>query len=162
MQEVHIDHSELTRLAKKLEQSPEILKEAKRQAHTAAAPKLLAAVHSEIGGSGRVRDWQGAYVGSGGGYAAARPKAETYAESHGRQTFEERKEKPHPTYAVGYITNAINNGRRAPRDKFGYRATAGIVVAGKQFYQRAQARAEQVAQETAEQIVRALTDHLEG
>lgn len=152
MQEAHIDKSELTRLIEKLEKSPQVLKEAKRQAFEAAAPRLLSVVQYEIGGTGRVRSWQEAYVGSGGGYAAARPRAKTYAEDRaGRST----------KYAVGYVTNAINSGHRTPRNKAGYR-TSGMTVAGKQFYQRVQAQVGQVVKETAEQIVQTLIDHLEG
>ena len=158
MQEAHIDHSDLARLVEKLAQSPQVLKEAKRQAFESAAPKLRAAVQEEIGGSGKVRSWQEAYVGSKGGYAAVRPKAETYVEIKGRQ---KGFRAPPKKYAVGYITNAINSGHRSPRNSAGFR-TSGKVVSGKQFYQRAQARAEMVAQEAAGQIVQALTDHLGG
>lgn len=161
MQEAHIDKSELTRLIEKLEKSPQVLKETKRQAFETAASRLLSVVQHETGGTGRVRSWQEAYVGSGGGYAAVRPRAKTYAESRGKQTFAESRRLPRPTYAVGYITNAINNGHRTPRNKMGY-YISGRTVAGKQFYQRAQARAEPIAQEVGKQIVQALIDHLEG
>ena len=159
MLEVHIDKSELDRLVGKLEQAPQVLAQARRQAHEAAASKLKEAVQREIGGSGRVRSWQEGYVGSGGGYAAARPLAKTYAESHGKQIFSSPHDKPHPTYAFGYITNAINNGHKARAGKLGFRSNP---VHGKGFYQRAQAQAEQVAQEAAGQIVQALMAHLEG
>lgn len=158
MQEAHIDHSELDRLVEKLAKSPKIITEAKQQAFEAAAPKLKAVVDREIGGSGRVRSWQEAYVGSGGGYAAARPRAKTWAEARGLQTYAEQGPK---RYAVGAITNAINSGHRTPRNKWGYR-TGGQMIQGKRFYQRAQAQAGQVAQETGEQVVQALIDHLEG
>lgn len=157
MQETRIDHSELDRLVEKLAQAPQVLKEAKRQAFETAAPKLKATVASEIGGSGKVQDWQGAYVGSKGGYAAVRPKKNTYIETKGKQKHFRAGPKK---YAVGYVTNAINNGHRSPRNTWGYR-TNGRVVAGKQFYQRAQIQAEQVAQETGQQIVDALVRHLE-
>lgn len=159
MLEVHIDKSELDRLVGKLEQTPQVLAQARRQAHEAAASKLKEAVQREVGGSGRVRSWQEGYVGSGGGYAAARPLAETYAESRGKQIFSSPHDKPHPTYAVGYITNAINSGHKARAGKLGFRSNP---VHGKEFYQRAQGQAEQVAQEAANQIVHALTSHLGG
>lgn len=162
MIEVHVDRSEITRLAERLEQAPQVLAKAKRQAFEAAAPKLKAVVDREIGGGGRVRSWQEKYVGSGGGYAAVRPKAKTYAESRGMQTFDEsRTDRPRPRYAVGYLTNAINNGHRVRADKWGYRRSARTVP-GKRFYQRAQEQAETVAQEAAEEIVQALAAHLEG
>lgn len=161
MPEARIDHSEVDRLAEKLAQSPKVLKEAKRQAFEAAAPKLQKLVRDEIGGSGRVRSWQEAYVGSRGGYAAARPRAKTYAESRGPQTFEERRKEPHPTYAVGCITNAVNSGHRPPRNKAGFYSSAKR-AAGKHFYQHAQGLAGAVARETAEQIVQAVMEHLDG
>ena len=158
MQEIRVDKSELERLVEKLEQSQKVLAQAKRQAMEAAAPKLLSAVRTEIGGSGKVQRWQDAYVGSGGGYAAVRPKKETYVETKGKQTGFRAGPKQ---YAVGYITNAVNSGHRSPRDKFGYRSSAAPVP-GKQFYQRAQTQAETVAQDAAQQIVDALTEHLGG
>lgn len=158
MQEARIDHSQLDRLAEKLAEAPEIITRAKREAIEAAAPKLKALVDEAIGGSGKVRSWQGTYVGSKGGYAAVRPRKETYLETKGRQ----RGARAGPKrYAVGYVTNAINQGHRPPRNTAGY-YTSSRRVPGKQFYQRAQAEAEQVAQETGEQIVQALMDHLEG
>lgn len=159
MQEAHIDHSELDRLVEKWVQMPQVLKEAKRQAFEAAAPKLRDAVRAEIGGSGKVQSWQGDFVGSKGGYAAARPRAKTFAEDRkGKKT----------RYQVGYVTNAINSGHRWPSSRLGmakglkgFRTSTGR-VAGKQFYEAAQRQAEDVAKETAEQIVEALMDHLEG
>ena len=159
MQEAHIDHSQMERLVERLEQSPQVLKKAKRQAFEAAALKLQAAVQAEIGGSGKVRNWQGAYVGSKGGYAAARPKAETYTKPTKKWGYK---------YAVGYVTNAINSGHSWPTPSSGsrlkgYRAgSKSGWVEGKGFYEAAQARAELVAQEVGEQIVQALIDHLEG
>ena len=157
MQEAHIDHSELDRLVERLAKSPQVLQEAKRRAMEAAAPKLCLAVRAEIGGSGKVQSWQEAYVGSEGGYAAARPRAKTYIETKGKRPSRDGPKK----YAVGYVTNAVNNGHRTPRNKFGYRTSAGV-IAGKEFYQRAQAQAETVARDAAQQITQALTDHLGG
>lgn len=158
MQEARIDHVDLEQLVEKLAKAPQVLAEAKRQAFQAAAPRLKAVVDTQIGGSGRVRSWQGSYVGSGGGYAAVRPKEETYIETKGKQKgFRAGPKK----YAVGYVTNAINNGHRAPRNTHGY-LTSGRIVAGKQFYQLAQAQAEKVGQETAQQILDTVINHLEG
>lgn len=151
MQEIHIDHSELDRLVEKLAKSPQVLQEAKRRAHETAASKLLSAARTEIGGTGKVQRWQEAYVGSRGGYAAVRPRAKTYTEAT----------RGGKRYAVGYVTNAINSGHKYPTSKLGYRSRAGSVP-GKQFYQRAGAQLPQVAQEAAQQVVRALTDHLGG
>lgn len=158
MLEAHINHAELGRLVEKLSESPQVLAQAKRQAFQSAAPRLNALVGTQIGGSGKVSSWQGAYVGSGGGYAAVRPKKDTYIKTKGKQTGFRAGPK---AYAVGYVTNAINSGHRPPRNALGY-FTSGRVIAGKQFYQRAQAQAETVAQETAQQIVNTVINHLEG
>lgn len=79
------------------------------------ADEMLADVQRRIGGAGKVQSWQALYVGSGGGWAAARAKADTYTDESGR-------------YAVGYVTNAIENGhivgKREPkpdRSKMSYR-----------------------------------------
>lgn len=159
MQEAHIDHSELERLVEKLAKSPQVIVQAKRQAFKAAAPKLKAVIDAQIGGSGKVRSWQGAYMGSKGGYAAVRPKAKTYTKPTKKWGYK---------YAVGYVTNAINSGHSWPTPSSGNRLTgyrAGSKsgwVEGKGFYEAAQGQAEQVAQEAAGQIVQALIDHLEG
>lgn len=156
--DVKCDFSALADLTRRLEQAPQVIREAKRQAFEDAAPKLKAAVDQEIGGSGRVRGWQGAYVGSKGGYAAARPRSDLSIATKGKQRGFRAGPKEYP---VGYITNAINSGHRTPRDTWGYRRRAKT-IAGEHFYQRAQTRAEQTAQEAAGQIVQALTEHLEG
>ena len=96
-------------------------------------------------------------MGSKGGYAAVRPQKNTYIETKGKQKHFRAGPKK---YAVGYATNAINNGHRSPRNTWGYRTNAKV-VAGKQFYQRAQIQAERVVQETGQQIVDALVRHLE-
>lgn len=145
MYEARIDHSELTRLAERFAQAPQVLKEAKRQAFEAAAPKLKAVVDREIGGTGKVKSWQEAHVGSKGFYAAVRPKANIWAKA---------TKKERHVYAVGYVTNAINTGHLSPR--------ARKPIAGRHFYQHAQIQAEQVVQEVAEQISQTLITHLEG
>lgn len=156
--EVKVDSSALTALTERLELAPKVMKEAKRQAFEAAAPKLKAAVQAEIGGTGKVKSWQEGYVGSKGGYAAARPKAETWTE---------RTKKTGKRYAVGYVTNAINSGHRfpSPSGRKGYRPdirSGAMRVRGREFYQRAQAKAEDVAREAAKQILNALKESLEG
>lgn len=161
MQEAQIDTRELERLIEKLEQSPKVLSEAKRRAFEAAAPKLKALLDQEIGGTGRVRGWQESIVGSKGGFAKVRPKAKTWAESRGSKTYAENGPK---RYAVGYITNAINSGRQVrTRKTFAQERGYSIgSVPGKHFYAHVQDQADTVAQETAEEIVAALLEHLEG
>ena len=158
MLEVQIDKRELERFIDKLDGAPEAIREAKRRAFEAAAPKLKAAVDSQIGGTGKVRGWQWGVVGSKGGYAAVRPKPDTYDKSG---------------YAVGYVTNAINNGHRVPQiytlgeDRSYKHKGKGPEfykgrVEGKFFYQAAEAQASQVAQEAAKEILQAVKQHLEG
>lgn len=146
--EVSIDASEVTRLASLLEQTPQVIEAAKKEAIAAVAPKMKQIVDEEIGGTGKVRSWQGQYIGSKGLYAAVRPKAKTYAETvNGRKT----------RYTVGYVTNAINGGHRAPRAKFAYKS-----VKGKYFYPKAAARLGQVTAEVAESVCHAVVSHLNG
>lgn len=169
MQEFHIDSADLERLTEKLKKAPEVLAWARRQAMISAAAEFKSMMDAAIGGSGRVRSWQQSYVGSGGGYAAVRPRAKTYAEARKKQTYEERRRKPHPTYAVGYITNAINSGHRTPSHRMGqdkglrgYRVNTTGWVGGKGFYEAVQNQAEAVGEKAAKEILAALIDHLEG
>ena len=156
MIEVNIDASEVKRLANLLEQSPSVIESAQKEAIAAAAPKMKAIVDQAIGGSGKVRDWQGQYIGSKGLYAAVRPKKDTWTTA--------TKKKGHE-YAVGYVTNAINSGHRFPTpsgQKY-YKPkirSGAMTVKGRGFYQQAQAQTGQVVQEAAESISKALVSHL--
>lgn len=158
MQEIQIDKTELERLIDKLDAAPGVLREAKKKAVAAAAPKLKQAVDSKIGGAGKVRSWQGQFVGSKGGYAAVRPKAKTYTDPTKRGK----------RYAVGYVTNAINSGHRFPpppgkAKRYKPRIKSGRMnVPGRKFYETAEAQLSHIAQETGEQIIQELTQHLEG
>lgn len=169
MQEFSIDSADLERLTEKLKKAPEVLAWARREAMISAANQFKALMDTAISGSGRVKDWQQAYVGSGGGYAAVRPRAKTYAESRGKQTFAERRRTPHPTYAVGYITNAINSGHLTPSHRAGqpkglrgYHVSTARTIGGKGFYEAVQAQAEAVGEAAAQEILDALFKHLEG
>ena len=81
--------------------------------------------------SGRVRRWQVAHVGSGGGYAAVRPeKGQTGADS------------------PGAITNYLEGGHRiaSPRGGKNYRPPLRVsYVSGYHFYAAAAMRAESIA-----------------
>lgn len=91
---------DLEDIARRLEGSAAQLRGIRRRCLGEAGADALAAVQGRIGGSGRVQDWQTVYLGSGGGYAAVRAKAGAYTGA-GRAR-----------YAVGYVTNAIENGHR--------------------------------------------------
>lgn len=160
--EINLEASELDKLIEKLDRSPEVLREARRAAFEAAAPRLKAVLDrkivSTIGDSrGKVRSWQDQFVGSKGGYAAVRPK---------KDTFTEPTKKAGHTYAVGYVTNAINSGHRYPgqssrrmRGKTDTFATG--LVEGRYFYEAAQPSVEAIAQDTVQQVVDNLIEHLE-
>lgn len=160
MQEIVIDAHELDQLAEKLKAAPEVLSWARREALTHAAAEIKSILDSQIGGSGRVKSWQQACVGSRFGYAAVRPRARTWIET--------KKEKKR--YAVGYVTNAINSGHRK-RGRGTYQdkrlkryktISQEDWVAGKHFYETAQELAAPVARQAAEEIAAALMEHLEG
>lgn len=158
MQEIQIDKSELERLISKLDAAPEVLRAAKKKAVAAAGPKLKQAVDAQIGGSGKVRSWQGQFTGSKGGYAAVRPLAKAYTDptKHGKR------------YAVGYVTNAVNSGHKFPaptgkNNRYKPRIRSGrLNVPGKRFYEAAGAQTEQIAREAGDQIIQELTQHLGG
>lgn len=73
--------------------------EKKRQILEELGQRILWDVRQEIGGQGNVAGWQERYIGSHRGYMAVRAKADTFV------TY-----KNGNRYAVGHITNAIENG----------------------------------------------------
>lgn len=120
--------------------------------------KLLAAIREQIGGGGQVQKWQTYYVGSGLGYSAARAKAETYKVTKGGKR-----------YAVGYVTNAIENGhkvrRPSPVKRDGYIYRPRITepaVAGRYIYDQTRARMGHMGQEELERLAQELVQRLEG
>ena len=93
-------------------------------------------------------------MGSRGGYAAVRPKAETYTQVNGRGK----------RYAVSYVTTAINRGHRfpSPSGKEGYRArikSGRQSVPGRYFYEIAQSHVQTVAEGAARQVAAELREH---
>ena len=109
----------------------------RREMHGRIAERLLQKVQGEIGGSGRIAGMQEAAVGSGGGYAAVRP----------------RKGKDRTGYAYSAITNAVENGhaiRRPSGFVKGYRARIRKrYVLGKHFYARSRTEALRIALDEA-------------
>jgi hypothetical protein len=160
VQEAKFEAQAINDLLSRIATSPEVLKEAKKQAFEEASQKLKDLVDREIGGTGKVRSWQEKYVGSKGGYAAVRPRAKQWTDPNGKGK----------KYAVGAVTNAITSGHRFPgqgvygKSRKWVRATSSTAgkVHGLHFYEKAQGLAEAVAQEAAEQVVQALIAHLEG
>lgn len=158
MQEIKLTGMEqIERLSKKLDAAPEVFQEARKRAFEAAAPEAKRIVDRHIGGSGKVRSWQEAVVGSKGGYAAVRPKKETWTEASKRSG---------QRYAVGAVTNAIVSGHRFPRPsgRKDYKARIKISaqrVPGKPFYSQSAGEIEALAKRTANNIAEALMKHME-
>lgn len=164
MQEISVEGLEqIERLVEKLEASPEVLDRVRREAFARAAEEAKRLLDSTIaarlnGDVGEIQRWQEAHVGSRGGYAAVRPRADTWTEAT-------RKEGNR--YAVGAVTNAINSGHAFPRPSgrnSRYRPRIRISeqkVPARPFYTDAQENIRPLAQHTAEEIVRGLMKHLE-
>ena len=164
MQDITLDTSELDKLLQKLEQAPEVFQQARREAFEAAAGELKQVLDQRIAstiddGRSKVRNWQGQFVGSRGGYAAVRPKADTFTEP---------TKKDGNVYAVGYVTNAINSGHHYPGQGARKTSKAGKTdtyvsgrVPGRYFYDKAQLQVNAIAKETCNKIVEELTKSLE-
>lgn len=138
----------LDELQKRLQAAIDDNPDRRREMHERIAERLLQKVQSEIGGSGRIAGMQESAVGSGGGYAAVRP----------------RRGKDRTGYAYGAITNAAESGhaiRRPSGFAKGYRARIRKrYVLGKHFYARSRTEALRVALDEAgkwaDEIVRTL------
>lgn len=135
---------ELEILARQLESSCETLQEVRRAALDKAGGKLLRAVRSRIGGTGKVQSWQEKHLGSGGGYTAVRPAAKTYDRAGD---------------AVGYVTNAIEGGHRVRTGRGPSRARMQRVP-GKWMYRGTDPT--QIAAEARDEIAREMIKSLEG
>lgn len=122
------------------------------------APQMLQAVRRAVGGSGKVAGWQEPHMGSGGGYAAVRPRAETYQAT-----------RSGTRYAVGYITNAIEGGHRhgGPRGStkpdYHYRPRfKTAAVPGRWFYAAVRQELPGMLQSEIQQLLDMIADGLEG
>ena len=164
MTEIEIDKRDLERLIETLDASPSVLRQARRKAFEVSAPKLRALLDQGFAQAGlrertgTVLSWQEQYIGSGGGYAAVRPRAKTFTETNGKGK----------RYAVGQVTNAIESGHKFPtpsgvsrRYKPRIRSSA-LKVRPYAFYAAAMVNVPALARETADQILQALIDHVEG
>lgn len=103
--------------------------------------ELLTDVQRRIGGAGKVQRWQDRYTGSGGGWAAVRPRAKTWTEAN----------RAGKRYAVGYVTNAITSGHQSRNGKY---------VRGKGFYADAQAGAAQIVEQAIQRFEKRIKEAL--
>lgn len=105
--------------------------------------ELLTDLRRRIGGAGKVQMWQDKYTGSGGGWAAVRPKAKTWTEAT----------QSGKRYAVGHVTNAITSG---------HRTVNGGYVPGKGFYADANAGAKAIVERAMARFEARIKDAMEG
>ena len=99
-------------------------------------------------------EWQEAVVGSGGGYAAVRAKKKTFTRDGGSGE----------PYAVGYVTNSIENGHKQAKGRYVPALGKKLVadrVAGKGAYLAARQRAEEIAYQAAERFARKIQAKLQ-
>lgn len=125
----------------------------RREFHEAVTEEIREEVLKSLGSraksnTGKVAGWQESVVGSGGGYAAMRP----------------RKGKT-GKYAYGYITNALENGHAISRprnNRKGYRARIKKrYVLGLHFYERAKPFAEKRAIDGANRLADTIKQKME-
>lgn len=123
--------SGLERLREDFQKLAGELPEMRREIHEELAGQMRGEVEEALArkagsSTGKVAGWQEGYVGTKGGYAAVRPRAKT----------------SYRGYAVGQITNAIENGHaiRRPSGRWkGYRARVKKrYVLGLHFYREVQ------------------------
>lgn len=133
-------------------------------------PKMRRELHEELGelakkevdtaiaasglndASGKVRRWQKAYVGSGGGYAAVRPIGSRDGGGVGKNS-------------AGAITNYLEGGHKTRGSKAQKSKKSSLKVAyvnGYHFYQTARSSVEAKAIKAAEQFANKLAGRLEG
>lgn len=137
----------------------EEIPEKKREVLEAVGDRILQNVRQEIGGQGNVAGWQERYLGSRNGYMAVRAKAGEFV------TY-----KNGNRYAVGHITNAIENGHdprppkgqeRANRPKRRPRENVERVH-GLMFYASVRYRLKHADPEELRQLMAEIVQGLEG
>lgn len=153
-----IEHGDLDRLIASWEALIKEYPDMKRELLEELSTEILADVRGEIGGTGTVQDWQERYRGSKNGYVAIRPKAETYKETKGGKR-----------YAVGHVTNAIENGHRnckpgqTKREGYTYRPRIKTPsVPGKHFYAAVRSKLGKVGQQEVQALAAEIARRLEG
>lgn len=154
-----VEFQEVDRLLAGWDQLLKDFPQAKRELLERLGSRMLSDVRERIGGTGKVQGWQDRYIGSKNGYVANRPKAETWQTT-----------KSGGKYAVGYITNAIENGHRVrrpqPTGKDSYHYTRGrnnmAAVSGKRFYESVRLRMDAMGQEELEKLASEVARRLEG
>ena len=153
-----VNTADLDRLVERWDRLVREFPQQKRALMERMAPKMLELVQQEIGGSGTVQGWQGPHIGSGGGYAAVRPEADTYKTTPGGKR-----------YAVGYVTNAIEGGHKhggqRGSERLGYRYRPRIktaAVPGKHFYQKVRQILPNLAESEIRSLLQTIKEGLEG
>lgn len=139
----------LRQVQEAFERLPEAVRQAKADVFEAVGEYLLEDVQNRIGGSGRVAGAQEYRVGSGKGYVAVRAKKETWLDGA----------------AVGYITNALENGHVQTPGRYVPALGARLRrdrVPGKYMYQITGRReGPRMAEEAARRIERTVLQELE-
>ena len=139
----------LDKVTKALEDVPQVIREARGEVMEEMGKELLGTVQQRIGyltgsehrrGTDHVADVQEYRVGSGKGYVAVRPKADTSLDG----------------YAAGYISNSLEGGhkiRRPESSNSNSKSEATVTrVSGKYMYRNSQLDAAQLADEAAKRI----------
>lgn len=136
-----LDFSEFRRVFENLDRVKDQIPEIKREFLDSLGRRMLSSVRWAIGGEGKVQSWQEYSIGSRGGYAAVRPKENTYQNSSKRE------------YSVGFITTKIENGHRIrspsgqAKGSYRYRGDAHKAnrIPGRYFYKDSQAAVDNFA-----------------
>lgn len=155
-----IEQHEIDRILERWDQLLRDYPKAKRELLERLGQALLEDVRRHIGGSGKVRSWQEWHRGSKNGYAAVRPRAKTYQATRRKGN----------AYAVGYITNSIENGHRVrhpqPTGRDGYHYTRGRVhqlqAEARYFYEMTRVKMGVIGQKELARLADEIAKRLEG
>lgn len=153
-----VDVSSIDKILKSWDKLLKEYPQMKRELLEDLGQQMLTDVQEAIGGTGIVSGWQARYVGSRNGYVAVRPRANIY------QTTKSGKQ-----YAVGYVTNAIENGHRhrrpraVRRDGYVYRSRIRTpAVPGRHFYAQVRRQLGNFGRVELERLALEVAKRLEG
>lgn len=144
----------LEEIMERLQESPEVFRDARTRELEELGRQLLPRVQARIGGTGRIQALQEFHLGSGKGYMAVRPKANTFVTTPGGKR-----------YAAGAVTNAIEGGHatRLPSGQAKrYRPRINVArVPGKYMYRDTEDEAELLAREAGSRVAQEVVQRLE-
>lgn len=116
---INVQMSGLDEIIDRLQESPEVFRDARSRELEDIGQQLLPRVRAGIGGTGRIQNLQDVYMGSGKGYVAVRPKAGVFLTTpvetvRSRRRDQRHRGRPCDTYTFRAFCSISTSNQRCP------------------------------------------------